>query len=131
MYQKKKEEDIRCPLEYVKGLLDGKWKTRILCELGNVGTLRYSELKSDMVGITDTVLSTTLCEMIADSLVEKESVKRDNAVFTFYSITRKGESLIPLLKAFCQWAETYSERTEPPLLRHCLHCSSFLEWRAL
>ena len=32
-YQKKLEEDIRCPLEYGLAIFGGKWKSRIICVL--------------------------------------------------------------------------------------------------
>ena len=33
LYQKKMEEDIRCPLEYGLSVFGGKWKSRIICVL--------------------------------------------------------------------------------------------------
>ncbi len=33
MYQKKMEQDIRCPLEYGLEIFGGKWKPRIICVL--------------------------------------------------------------------------------------------------
>ena len=56
MYQKKMEEDIRCPLEYGLQVFGGKWKSRILCVLNEMGTLRYGELKSEMMNITDALI---------------------------------------------------------------------------
>lgn len=32
-YEKKLEEDIRCPLEYGLTVFGGKWKSRIICVL--------------------------------------------------------------------------------------------------
>lgn len=42
MYQRKLEKDIRCPLEYGMELFWGKWNSRIICVLAELGTLRYS-----------------------------------------------------------------------------------------
>ena len=45
MYQKKMQEDIRCPLEYGLEVFGGKWKSRIICVLAEKKRLRYSELR--------------------------------------------------------------------------------------
>lgn len=124
MYQKKRESDIRCPLEYGMSLLEGKWKTRILCELDSYGTLRYSELKYDMEGIADGVLASTLNELIAANLVQKKTYGKLNTCVSFYSITKKGQSLIPLLKDLCLWSESYYKEEEH-ILKPCLQCSCF------
>ena len=55
MYQKKLEEDIRCPLEYGLEIFGGKRKSRIICVLAARETLRYSELRREMSNITDAV----------------------------------------------------------------------------
>ena len=55
MYQKKLEDDIRCPLEYGLEIFGGKRKSRIICVLAARETLRYSELRREMSNITDAV----------------------------------------------------------------------------
>ena len=57
MYKPKLEKDIRCPLEYGLEIFGGKWKLRIICVLSKKKILRYSELKKELVNITDAVLS--------------------------------------------------------------------------
>ena len=69
MYQKKLQEDIRCPLEYGLEVFGGKWKSRIICVLAEKELLRYSELRREMANITDAVLATTLKELIADGII--------------------------------------------------------------
>lgn len=54
MYHKKLESDIRCPLEYGLEVFGGKWKSRVICVLADKKTLRYSELRAELVNITDT-----------------------------------------------------------------------------
>ena len=58
-YQKKLEEDIRCPLEYGLAIFGGKWKSRIICVLSANEKLRYSQIRKEMYNITDAVLSAT------------------------------------------------------------------------
>ena len=72
MYQPKLEKDIRCPLEYGLEIFGGKWKSRIICVLAEMKTLRYSELRKEMSNITDAVLASTLKELIRDKIVERK-----------------------------------------------------------
>ena len=72
MYQKKMQEDIRCPLEYGLEVFGGKWKSRIICVLAEKKLLRYSELRREMANITDAVLATTLKELIADEIIHRK-----------------------------------------------------------
>ena len=51
MYQKKLQEDIRCPLEYGLEVFGGKWKSRIICVLAEKELLRYSELRLSLIHI--------------------------------------------------------------------------------
>lgn len=72
MYQKKMQEDIRCPLEYGLEVFGGKWKSRIICVLAEKQRLRYSELRREMANITDAVLASTLKELIADEIIHRK-----------------------------------------------------------
>ena len=72
MYQKKMQEDIRCPLEYGLEVFGGKWKSRIICVLAEKKRLRYSELRREMANITNAVLATTLKELIADEMIHRK-----------------------------------------------------------
>ena len=74
MYQKKMQEDIRCPLEYGLEVFGGKWKSRVICVLSEKKLLRYSELRREMANITDAVLATTLKELIADEIIHRKQL---------------------------------------------------------
>ena len=89
MYQKKMQEDIRCPLEYGLDVFGGKWKSRIICVLAAKEKLRYSEIRTEMCNITDAVLSSTLKELIADKIVIRKSYDEIPPKVE-YSLTEKG-----------------------------------------
>lgn len=73
MYQPKLEKDIRCPLEY--GLIfsaeNGNPVSSVF--LAEKQILRYSGLRKEMMNITDAVLASTLKELIADQIVNRQS----------------------------------------------------------
>ena len=97
MYHKKLESDIRCPLEYGLEVFGGKWKSRVICVLADKKTLRYSELRAELVNITDAVLSTTLKALIADDIVSRKSYD-EIPPRVEYSLTEKGLSVMPILQ---------------------------------
>lgn len=106
MYQHKMEEDIRCPLEYGLKVFSGKWESRIICTLAKKGNLRYSELRDEMKNITDAVLASTLKKLIADDIVHRKSYDEVPPHVRYY-LTKKGNSLVPVLQHICKWSEVY------------------------
>lgn len=74
MYQRKQEKDIFCPPpEYGMELFSGKWSSRIICMLAALDMPRYSELRTQMGNIADTVLASTLKFLIANGIVLRKS----------------------------------------------------------
>ena len=116
-------KELRCPLEYGLNIFGGKWKSRILCLLFSSQSQRYGELKKMLDNITDTVLTATLKELIADGLVQrKQFVEIPPRVE--YSLTSKGRELVPFLRQICKWASQYHRpgENEDAELAHCKVC---------
>ena len=103
MYQPKLEKDIRCPLEYGLRVFGGKWKSRVLCVLSELHTLRYSQLREEMTNITDAVLAVTLKELQQDGMIKRQQFD-EIPPRVEYSLTPKGESVIPILQNICLWS---------------------------
>lgn len=121
MYQKKMQDDIRCPLEYGLEIFGGKWNSRVLCVLAASDTLRYSELRKEMTNITDTVLTATLKHLIAHDMVQRQSFD-EIPPRVEYSLTEKGASVIPILQSICQWAGAYQKEHTESSLKQCEMC---------
>ena len=49
-----------CPVKYALGLLNGKWKLRIIWELNQQETIRFNELQRRLTGIASVMLSKSL-----------------------------------------------------------------------
>ncbi len=122
MYQKKIEVDIRCPLEYGMSVFGGKWKSRIICVLQTLSTLRYSEIRREMGNITDAVLASTLKELIADGLVARESFD-EIPPRVEYTLTGKGKSVVPILQTICQWSGIFYNKPSGKTLTQCQKCN--------
>lgn len=121
MYQKKLDEDIRCPLEYALTLFGGKWKSRVICILNEKGVMRYSEIRSEMLNITDTVLSSTLKELIRDGLIKREQYA-EIPPRTEYELTERGKSVVPILQSMCRWAGIYKRKEGDLVMSVCMKC---------
>ena len=106
MYKPKLEKDIRCPLEYGLDIFGGKWDSRIICVLANKKTLRYTQLRKEMVNITDAVLVSTLKHLITNGIIERKSYD-EIPPRTEYFLTPRGESVVPILQDICRWANGF------------------------
>ncbi len=120
-YKKKLEEDIRCPLEYGLSIFGGKWKSRIICVLSANKVLRYSEIRKEMYNITDAVLASTLKELIEDEIISRKSYD-EIPPRVEYSLTKKGESVVPILKSICEWSGIFYKEDIENEMTQCQKC---------
>lgn len=88
-----------------------KWHREILNQLTIHGSLRFNELKRELDGISDKVLSESLSEMEDNGLVHR-TVKDTKPVQVEYSLTNAGSALESVLDAVKGWAETYIEQVK-------------------
>ena len=71
------EESVCNCLCFAEGTLDTisrKWTLLVINALGNHETLRYTELMSELEGISPKSLADTLAEMCKQGLVQREAV---------------------------------------------------------
>ena len=120
-YQRKLDEDIRCPLEYGLELFGGRWKSRIICVLAEKKRLRYSEIRREMVNITDAVLASTLKELIRDNMVERKSFDEIPPRVEYF-LTLKGESVVPILQSICRWSGAFHRQEGEHMMAQCRKC---------
>ena len=121
MYQPKTEKEIRCPLEYGLELFGGRWKSRIICVLAEKKWLRYSEIRREMVNITDAVLASTLKELIRDNMIERKSFDEIPPRVEYF-LTPKGESVVPILQSICRWSGAFHRQEGEHLMAQCRKC---------
>lgn len=99
-------EDLEkvCPIVYALDMIGQKWKIPILWHLADEGTLRYNELKRGIYGITNIMLTKSLQELEERGLVHREEYSTIPPKVE-YSLTERGQTLIPLLKDFDKWGK--------------------------
>lgn len=122
MYEPKLEKDIRCPLEYGLTIFGGKWKSRVIFVLAEKKKLRYSDLKSEMVNISDTVLANTLKELLKDGMIERKQYD-EIPVRVEYCLSEKGKSVVPILQSICKWSGIYHQDDSGKQLKQCQKCN--------
>lgn len=90
---------------YTLSLISGKYKMTILYVLAEFGVVRFNEMKKYIGEISYKTLSSTLKELEADKLVHREEYLQIPPKVE-YSLTERGQSLIPILNAICDWGES-------------------------
>lgn len=98
--------DYRCGVEVTLNLIGGKWKGLILWHLCQK-TLRFSQLRRRIPGVTQKMLTQQLRELEKDELVHRE-IYAEVPPRVEYSLTEKGRTLEPLLKKMCRWGQDYA-----------------------
>jgi DNA-binding HxlR family transcriptional regulator len=121
MYQKKLEEDIRCPLEYGLEVFGGKWNSRVICVLNEKKVLRYSEIRREMKNITDAVLASTLKNLIKNDLIVRKSYD-EIPPRVEYSLSDKGQSVVPILQSICKWSGLFYKEDSKNIMSQCEKC---------
>jgi DNA-binding HxlR family transcriptional regulator len=98
-------QDGDCPVLAVQNLIAGKWKLPILWQLSR-GTRRFNELQRLMPNISQAILSHQLRELERDGLVHRE-VYREIPPRVEYSLTKIGQSFMPVVTVICNWGKDY------------------------
>ncbi len=94
-----------CPVETTLMLISDKWKVLILRDLLG-GTMRFSELRRSLGGVSQKVLTANLRQMEADGLVHRE-VYPEVPPRVEYSLTGTGQSLEPVIDAMRDCGAAY------------------------
>ncbi|MDD7289209.1 MAG: helix-turn-helix domain-containing protein [Clostridiales bacterium] len=91
---------------YTLSLISGKYKMTILYTLMEFGVVRFNELKRYIGTISYKSLSAALKELEADQLVHREEYPQIPPKVE-YSLTQRGQSLIPILDEMCEWGDLH------------------------
>ncbi len=96
-----KEEMPACPVATTVALIGSKWKLLIMRNLLS-RPWRFNELKKDLEGISQKVLTDSLRSMEADGLLTR-TVYPEVPPRVEYTLTELGYSLRPILEAMRVW----------------------------
>jgi DNA-binding HxlR family transcriptional regulator len=103
-----KTKTYNCPVEAAIEVFGGKWKPLILWWLQQ-RTWRFAELRRQIPGITEKMLTQQLRELEADGIVDRR-VYPTVPPKVEYSLTEYGQSLKRALRSICDWGRAHMER---------------------
>jgi len=96
-----------CAIDATMSVIEGRWKTVILCKLARAGVpVRYSQLMNEIGGISPRIFTLQLREMENDDLIVRE-VRSVSPKCVVYSLSERGQSLIPILIQLADWGLHY------------------------
>ena len=98
------------PFNYAVSIIGGKWKMQIIFCLWKYKTMRYSELKRAVNGITHKMLSNKLKELEANGLIIRHEYPGVPPKVEYY-LTERGLSLMPVIQTICQWGHEHINDT--------------------
>lgn len=99
---------FNCEKELTLSIIGGKRKMIIMWHLGKEGIKRFSELKSLIPDIMQRMLTAQLRELEDDGIVNRK-VYLVVPPKVEYSLTPRGESLIPILDLMYEWGKDTSQ----------------------
>ena len=111
--QKNKAEEKRCPLRELLTRLGDKWSLLVIHSLARApkNRARFSELRRDIQGISQRMLTATLRNLERDGILTRE-------VFPVipprveYTLTALGKDLLHPVQSLVGWVETHWEKIE-------------------
>lgn len=102
-----KEELPACPVATTVQLIGSKWKLLILRNL-LARPWRFNELKKNLEGISQKVLTDSLRSMEEDGIITR-TVYPEVPPRVEYALSELGESMRPIIFAMEQWGNEYKE----------------------
>lgn len=96
-----------CPARQLLDRVSDKWVSLLLVALAG-GPQRYSDLSRTIAGVSQKMLTQTLRNLERDGLISR-SVTPTVPVRVDYALTPLGASLLPVMQAVKDWAETHIE----------------------
>ena len=105
-----KEELPACPVATTVQMIGSKWKLLIMRNLLQ-RPWRFNELKKDLEGISQKVLTDSLRSMEADGIVTR-TVYPEVPPRVEYALSDLGESMRPIMNAMAAWGTDYKKSKE-------------------
>ncbi len=111
-----REAALQCPLPHAVELIGEKWTFLILRGAFN-GLQHFEEFQAGL-GIARNILSDRLAKLVSGGILERSQDASDRRK-VIYSLTHKGEALLPVLLALRQWGEAWGNGPASIVLADC------------
>ncbi len=98
----------KCPVTSLILILQGKWKNQVIYAMNLNDNIRFGQLKKEIPGITNTMLTSTLRELERDGLIHREQFNEIPPRVEYF-LTEKGRNLYPVYYEMVKWGLKYAE----------------------
>ena len=105
---KTKDQLPSCPVATTVQLIGSKWKLLIMRNL-LARPWRFNELRKDLDGISQKVLTDSLRSMEQDGIITR-TVYPEVPPRVEYALSELGESMRPIINAMEVWGKNYKEK---------------------
>lgn len=99
----------KCAVIYALEIIGGKWKLPIIYKLSKKESMRYNELKRELEGITNIMLTRSLQYLEERQLVTRREFNQIPP-HVEYSLTESAKKLLPALEVIKDWGRMEMER---------------------
>ncbi|MEU8239035.1 helix-turn-helix domain-containing protein [Actinoplanes missouriensis] len=97
-----------CPSRDVLDQIGSKWAVLVMGELGRQGARRFTQLRRQLGGISEKMLTQTLRTLERDGLILR-TVYPEAPIRVEYELTPLGQTLRGPLKALTEWSTQHIE----------------------
>lgn len=101
-----KKSHKTCSIKDVLDIIGGKWAMPIIYNLSK-GKLRFKEIERTIEGINTRMLVKELKNLEANGIITRK-VFASVPPAVEYSLTQKGEKLLPSIKSLHQWGQEFA-----------------------
>lgn len=97
-----------CPIRNILSRINDKWTLLVLYTLSSRDSIRYVELKDEMLDISPKMLSLTLKTLETDGYVTR-TVYAEVPPRVEYRLTQRAHTLLPIINQLIQWAKEHMD----------------------
>ena len=103
------DKSYTCPVDLTLSFIGGKWKLLILSHLHQFPKKSYSQIRDNLPGVSEKMLSQQLKELERDNLIEKKHLS-SKPLRVEYFLSKNGRSLSPLYEFISKWGIKYLKK---------------------
>jgi DNA-binding HxlR family transcriptional regulator len=100
--------DSNCPVARTLAIIGERWTILILRDLFLHGPRRFQDFQSSLVGLSPNTLSARLKALEENGIVTREFYE-EHPPRAEYTLTEKGRTLGPILKALRDWGKKHTK----------------------
>jgi DNA-binding HxlR family transcriptional regulator len=110
------DKTFTCPIDVSLHFINGKWKILILSHLHQFVKKSFSEIRDNLPGVSEKILTQQLKQLESDGLIKK-IVLSLKPYRVEYMLTPSGESFAPLYEFLSQWGIQYLKENDIDYLK--------------